>query len=182
MTAQRISDLGVRDRRRAILRTLGAIAACWVIIVLLYYLLPVDASHGAALVLRILIILAVLVGVLVWQVMGIQRAPYPELRAAWAGGVLVPFFLVMFATTYLSMSYAGAATFSESLDHTRALYFTITVFSTVGFGDITPRTDPARAVVMAQMIMDLIVIGFAFRILFIAARNRVSVGTDAGAS
>jgi hypothetical protein len=30
------------------------------------------------------------------------------------------------------------------MSHTAALYFTLTVFSTVGFGDITAKTDAAR--------------------------------------
>ena len=63
-----------------------------------------------------------------------------------------------------------ATTFTQGLDHTRALYFTITVFSTVGFGDITPATDPARLVVSAQMILDLILIGGVVRILVGAAK------------
>ena len=43
--------------------------------------------------------------------------------------------------------------FSQKLDHSRALYFTITVFSTVGFGDITPTNDAARLAVGAQMLL-----------------------------
>ena len=52
-------------------------------------------------------------------------------------GAIIPLFLVVFATIYLSLSHTSASNFSEGLDHTRALYFTVTVFSTVGFGDIT---------------------------------------------
>jgi hypothetical protein len=40
---------------------------------------------------------------------------------------------------------------AEPLSRTDALYYTITVFSTVGFGDITPRADLARIVTMVQM-------------------------------
>ena len=53
-------------------------------------------------------------------------------------------FLVAFSAIYLSMSHEAASTFTEPLDHARALYFTVTIFSTVGFGDITPKTDAAR--------------------------------------
>ena len=49
--------------------------------------------------------------------------------------------------------------FTERLDHTRVLYFTITVFSTVGFGDITPRADLARIIVSIQMLLDLDILG-----------------------
>ena len=65
-------------------------------------------------------------------------------------------------------------TFTQPLDHTRALYFTISVFSTVGFGDITPRTDTARLIVAAQMLLDLAIIGVVVRLIFNAARSRVA--------
>jgi hypothetical protein len=52
-----------------------------------------------------------------------------------------------------------------------ALYFTVTVFSTVGFGDITAKTDGARALVSVQMILDLILIASVARLLVTAART-----------
>ena len=60
--------------------------------------------------------------------------------------------------------------FSQKLDHSSALYFTITVFSTVGFGDIVPATDSARLIVSAQMIIDLVIIGVVVRLLVNAAK------------
>ena len=62
-----------------------------------------------------------------------------------------------------------AITFSEQLDHTRALYFAITVFSTVGFGDITPKTDLARIIVSIQMLLDMVIIGAVVCLLLNAA-------------
>ena len=44
----------------------------------------------------------------------------------------------------------SAGNFSEPLTRTDALYFTVTVFSTVGFGDITAKTEAARLVVTGQ--------------------------------
>ena len=61
--------------------------------------------------------------------------------------------------------------FSESLDHTGGLYLTITVFSTVGFGDITPETDLARVVVSVQMLLDLVVIGAVAKLILNAAKS-----------
>ena len=68
------------------------------------------------------------------------------------------------------MAHTSASTFSEPLDHTSALYFTITVFSTVGFGDITPRTDAARIVTSIQMLIDLAIVGIVVRLLVSAAK------------
>jgi hypothetical protein len=48
------------------------------------------------------------------------------------------------------------------------------VFSTVGFGDIAAKTDAARLVVAAQMLLDLILLGFGARI-FVGA---VKLGRD----
>ncbi|WP_236077868.1 potassium channel family protein [Rhodococcus sp. P1Y] len=51
------------------------------------------------------------------------------------------------------------------------LYFTLTVFSTVGFGDITASTDFARAVVSIQMIGNLVIIALGGRLLLAAVRR-----------
>jgi hypothetical protein len=54
------------------------------------------------------------------------------------------------------------------------------VFSTVGFGDITPRTDPARLVVSTQMLLDLAIIGVVVRMIFTAARSRIAPRENGG--
>jgi hypothetical protein len=183
VTARRLSDLNRRGRRRAITRTLAEIVAAWVILIGLFYLVPVGAGTGPTIVARIVFSVALLTFVLTWQVRRIARSDVPELRAATALGVIIPLFFVLFATIYLSMSNASTTTFTEGLDHTRAIYFTITVFSTVGFGDITPQTDPARVVVSIQMILDLIIIGGAVRVLFNAAQQGLkNAGATSGES
>ena len=52
-----------------------------------------------------------------------------------------------------------------------ALYFTVTVVSTVGFGDITAVGQTARAVVTIQMIFDLAFLAIAVRVLARAAEQ-----------
>jgi voltage-gated potassium channel len=113
-----------------------------------------------------LVVGLLLVGVVVFRrTRRILAADFPGLRAVEGLAVTFPLFLLVFAALYLSLSAATAATFSEELDHTRALYFAITVFSTVGFGDITPTTDIARIVVSIQMLLDLVVISLVVRLL-----------------
>jgi hypothetical protein len=61
------------------------------------------------------------------------------------------------------MERTNSTYFSQPLTRTGALYFSVTVFSTVGFGDITAKTDPARVIVTVQMFFDLILLGFGAR-------------------
>ena len=71
----------------------------------------------------------------------------------------MPLYLLVFARLYLSSSLSDPGTFSEPLDHATALYVTVTLFATVGFGDIVAKTDSMRLVVTAQMLINLIVVG-----------------------
>ena len=140
-----------------------------------FYELPFSHLSDAHSVLRLAVVAALVIAVLLWQIQRISTAELPELRAIEALGIVIAVFLVGFSIIYLSMSHNAPRTFSgQPLDHTRALYFTITVFSTVGFGDIVPRTDAARLIVAAQMLLDLAIIGAVVRLLFNAARSRVA--------
>jgi voltage-gated potassium channel len=80
----------------------------------------------------------------------------------------VPLFLLLFASVYFVMERASPASFSHALTRTDSLYFTVTVFSTVGFGDITAASQTARLLVTAQMILDLLALGLGIRV-FIGA-------------
>jgi hypothetical protein len=85
-------------------------------------------------------------------------------------GITIPVFLVAFAGVDVSSSHSSASHFSEPLDHTGALYLTVTIFSAVGFGDSTPRGDLARVFVAIQMLLDLVIIATIVRLLFNVAR------------
>ena len=67
------------------------------------------------------------------------------------------------------------------MNHTNALYFTVTVFATVGFGDITAQTATARLLVTGQMITDLIILGLGARVIVGAVTcGRRRLPQDAG--
>jgi voltage-gated potassium channel len=76
-----------------------------------------------------------------------------------------PAFLLLFASAYVVMAAISASNFSAPMTHTNGLYFTVTVFATVGFGDITAKTEAARLVVTVQMMIDLVILGLGARVI-----------------
>jgi voltage-gated potassium channel len=67
---------------------------------------------------------------------------------------------VLFAASYYALS-RQAGQMSGISNLTDALYFSMTVLSTVGFGDIHPIGQFARVVVTLQMLFDLVFVGSA---------------------
>ena len=59
------------------------------------------------------------------------------------------------ATAYLLLQHSMPTSFTEPITRTDALYFSVTVFTTVGFGDISAKTETARIVMTIQMILDV---------------------------
>jgi voltage-gated potassium channel len=150
------------------------------VLVVLYYVLPLDQPLDTGAVLRVLISLAVFAVITVWQIGTIIGSPYPGMKAVEALGLLFPFYLLLFASTYFVMERTSAASFTEPLTRTDALYFSVTVFSTVGFGDIAPRSEAARIVLIVQMLGDLALLGAGVRILLGAVRRGKERRSDAG--
>ena len=151
----------------ALLRSLATAA----VLVALYYLLPLDRITSVPLAVLLAIGLVALLAVASWQVRSIINAKHPTVRAIGALATTVPVFLLLFAATYYLMAKTSPASFSDHLTRTDALYFTVTTFSTVGFGDITAVSESARLAVTAQMILDLLILGLGIRV-FIGAVER----------
>ena len=116
-------------------------------------------------------------GVVWFELYGVVKDPQPVARAAVAMARVLPLFIVLFAWIYVAMSASDPGTFSEPLTKSGSLYFTITVLSTVGFGDITPVTDAARLIVSVQMICDLVVIGIIVKLITGVAKHRAQTMT-----
>jgi voltage-gated potassium channel len=159
-----------RQRRLLLLGTVVQAVLTTAVLVTLYYVLPMNRGFDAHTVLLLAVYLAVFVVVLTWRVRGLFRSRYPGLRAVETLALVVPLYLLLFATTYFLAERADGGYFSEPLTRSSALYFSVTVFSTVGFGDIVPKTDPARLVVTAQMLLDVILLGLGVRV-FVGAVN-----------
>ena len=157
---------------RAVLRIAGSAT----VLVAVYYLLPLNNSSTWAAVTILVAGLVLFIGLVALQVRWIIRSPFPGLRAIEALATSVPLFLLLFASSYVVMAAMSASNFGGRLTHTDGLYFTVTVFSTVGFGDITAKTQAARLVVTGQMIADLVVLGLAIKIILGAVSRRRQPG------
>ena len=169
--------------RRSLLLGLARTALTVVAVLVVYYVLPLDRGFRAGSALWLVLGLAA-IGVLVaWQVRAIVRSQHPALRAVEGMALSIPLFLLLFAGFYELMAGSDPAHFTEPLDRTDGLYFTVTVFATVGFGDIAPVSEVARAVTTLQMLADLVLIGLVIR-LFLAAvdRGRKRAGEESSAS
>ena len=168
----------VTEARVAIVRTVLVI----VLLVAVYFVVPVDGEFdvsAAFVLIGCLIAFVLLLGIQIWQ---ITQSPHPRLRALQTLATSVTVFLLIFAEVYLILERGNAGAFNEPLTNTDSLYFTITVFSTVGFGDITAQTQAARVVVMVQMLGDLVLVGIIVKVLLGAMnaglRRRENVDAD----
>ena len=164
--------------------TLGLLRALVTTTVLLalYYVSPLDQLVDVPLPVSLIVLLLVLLVVTILQVRAITQAAYPGVRAVEALATTVPLFLLLFAATYFLMAQDDPANFSaEPLTRTDTLYMTITIFSTVGFGDISAASQSARLVASLQMLLDLLVLGLGIRVFTSAVqRGRELKAPDGG--
>ena len=152
----------------AIVRAIATVA----VVVLLYYLLPMDRPVNATTVTKLVlgaVAIVVIIGVQLWQ---IGRSDYPTLRAVEALGLTLPLYVLIFATAYYLMDRARIPdrSVSRSAKQTRCI-FSSTVFTTVGFGDITAKTQAARVVTTCQMWLDLVIVGLVVRLVVNAIKQ-----------
>lgn len=153
---------------RPLLRMLGHTTVVLVLLTVGYYTLPSptfwaepDAMPRLAVSVVVIALLAV-----VFRLEGRQsrHQPAPYFRIQWLLSALYLLVLV-FALLYSAVQTASPQQFAGISNRTDALYFSVTVMSTVGFGDVHAVATPARVLVTLHMLFNLIYIGTAIRIL-----------------
>lgn len=141
-------------------------------VLLIYWLLPIDSFDSVVTItVMITLSLAVWVFFVVREVFRLRDSPYPLIRLSGALIATIMLLVVIFAQVFLTLDHAEPGAFSQELNKMAALYFSMTVTATVGFGDIVAKTDIARAVVTFQMFVNLVLLAAALRGLITVAQS-----------
>ncbi|WP_195210606.1 potassium channel family protein [Actinomarinicola tropica] len=144
-------------------------------LVVAYALLPLtgrDRSWGVALGSLLLVATVPYVAV---EVRSVLRGTAPFQDAVAAVVVVSTMAVVGPAATYYGLAAAGGH-FEGLATKVDALYFTMSIVSTVGFGDIRPVGQGARLVTTLHIVVTIVVVGGAVRLLTWAARHRMTGG------
>jgi hypothetical protein len=104
-------------------------------------------------------------------VRAISQSSQPLLRSIEAVGLSFWLLVIVFSIVYVSLSASNPGAFSEPLNEVGGLYFTMSVLSTVGFGDISALSDFARIVVIVQILVDFLLLGVVVRLLLGAGKS-----------
>jgi voltage-gated potassium channel len=108
-----------------------------------------------------LIGLAGAAALIVWQVIAYRDAKMSG-RARLQGLLVALYVAVLFfALSYYLLGTSNPEAIVGLETHLDALYFSLTIVSTVGFGDVHAVNQAARAVVSLQLVFDLIFVSLA---------------------
>jgi voltage-gated potassium channel len=164
---------GTRQGRAIAATLLHSVTATGLLLVA-YYKAPLDRPLDRATGWLFLLALLLFAAVIASGVREILRSDQPRLQAIRVLSLGLPLLLTVFAATYCTVAGQQAGAFSEPLSRTDGLYFTVTVFTTVGFGDITPVSELARVLVTVQMLVGLVVVGLVAKFLLGAVQVAVA--------
>jgi voltage-gated potassium channel len=166
--------------RRSVGLTLARVTGFGLALLVLYAVAPFGERLQGHVLAGLAGCLGALIVLVIFELRSIARSSHPEVKAVEAVGMTLPLTLLPFAAAYYGMSRATETAFEMRLTRLDALYFTMTTFSTVGYGDITAKSEPARAVVIGQITVDLIIIGLIAKVILGAAQRRRDTLRDDG--
>ncbi len=166
--------MAAMSQKRLVVAALVRVSVIVIALVACYFLAPLDEPVTSSAVGFLVLGLLVVVWLIWWQVRSIGRAKHPGVRGASTLALVGSLFLLVFASTYFLLARSDPQTFNEQLSRVDSLYFTVTVFTTVGFGDIVPVTQTARLVTTLQMFGDLLVLGVLLRVVVSTVQRSIA--------
>ena len=136
------------------------------LLLLLYVVAPTPIGVRASLV-TLLMFLGAILGVAGYLVVllrirrGTTRVDPGSLVESLVLGTVAS--VLVFALIYLRIAQTPGE-FAQLHTHVDALYFTLTTMATVGYGDVHAVGQTARAVVTAQLVFNIVLVGAVFRL------------------
>ncbi|MGB7979531.1 MAG: potassium channel family protein [Candidatus Nanopelagicales bacterium] len=157
--------------RRLLVAVLARVLGVVGVVLLVYLVVPIGGESATAATVTACVGIAAVLTVFARQISRVSRSPRPVLAALEALALVFGLFLCFFALLYVSLSVSDPGAFTQAVTKVAGIYFTMTVFATVGFGDIAADSDTARVMVTIQMVLGMILIGTAVKALGSAARR-----------
>lgn len=147
-----------------------------------YFELPFTLISQTSYLTAFLLGAVVVIVVLAVQVRNILRSPYPRLGAVEALMTSGPLFIVLFAALHYVIAHVDPGSYTQPMTRLDALYFTVTTFATVGYGDLAPVSQTARLAALVQMVCGLFLVGVIAKLLLgitQESRDRLTPGPAA---
>jgi hypothetical protein len=142
-----------------------------------FFVIPLDDRLGKVLaVVLVVAAAAALLPLSIRQARLVLRSEQPLFDATRCIVSGLVFLITAFSVAYYVLGTAYEHQINGIETKLDALYFTVTILATVGFGDITATGQVGRGVVTAQMIVNLAVLAVALRVVSWALKER---GTEA---
>ncbi len=148
--------------------------ATFVAVLVAYFAVPLEVRPSPV---RLTVELGLTLAALGWVAYVVVR----EVRVQAAGdepalegrhlALLIELALVLFALTYYALAVHGTGQMVGLETRIDALYFTVSTIATVGYGDVHPVGQVARAVATAHIVFDVVVLAAAVRLLLRARRG-----------
>lgn len=143
-----------------------------------YFVVPVSYTPGGALLARALGGV-MLLGALVWGMLYQLRIHIDDTSRR-LDGLIVAIVVVVevFATAFYTIEVRNPGEFAEMNTRIDSLYFTVATLATVGFGDVHAVGQFARALVLVQMVFNVVFVATAAALLSTRIREVVQQRAD----
>ena len=165
-----VTAILIAPPRRVVVVALLRVMLSLVVAVVVYFRIPLTGSSEARSITIFVSGLVIVVVVLAFQTRGIVRSPFPLLRTVEALATTGPLFLIVFASSHYVIDNVDPGSYTQPMTRLDALYYTVTTFATVGYGDISPVSQTARLVATLQMLLGLVFLGLVARVITGATR------------
>jgi hypothetical protein len=148
--------------------------------VLVYYAAPMEGRWWPISAVAGFVAVAGLVPLTLRQTRRILASQHPLFDVANALGIVVAVVVLGFATTYYTVQIHAPDQIEGLATKTDSIYFTVTVLATVGFGDIHPAGQVARAIATVNMLTNVAAVAVSVRMVAWAGKKRVNEEGVAG--
>jgi uncharacterized transporter YbjL len=141
----------------------GLLAAEVIALVAAYFLVPLEGSLAFRMVCYVLGL--GLVVIVVGRQMRRHLASRDDDIRVDTLALAIVMAVLLFALAYFALSTAQSGEFSGLTTRVDALYYSLTVATTTGFGDVSAQSQLARVVVSAQLVFNMLIIATAVPLL-----------------